>query len=139
MPKFYSEDLRERILSAYLSQSQTIEEIGEQFGVSISTVKRITQRYRTTGTVKVYLDTLGRHSVIDDKLGAQLKGWLSRMSDMALAEIKEKIQQTNGLNISLFTLWRCIKNQGLNYKKKSFHASQRDREDVKKENSISNN
>lgn len=53
MPKAYSIDFRKKILDAYLQKEGTNEELAERFKISISTVKRIAQRYKNSGEVKI--------------------------------------------------------------------------------------
>jgi transposase len=50
--KAYSEDLRIRIIKAYFSRGETMEQIALQFYVSKSFVARLIERYSKTGSVK---------------------------------------------------------------------------------------
>lgn len=55
MPKAYSIDFREKVLDAYLNHEGSNREIAKRFKISISTVKRIGQRYRNTGKIELYI------------------------------------------------------------------------------------
>ena len=49
--KAYSTDLRQKIIEAYQRGQGTQRAIAEFFGVSVSFVEKLLQRYRTTGNV----------------------------------------------------------------------------------------
>ena len=49
--KAYSTDLRQKIIEAYQRGQGTQRAIAELFGVSVSFVEKLLQRYRTTGNV----------------------------------------------------------------------------------------
>ena len=49
--KAYSTDLRQKIIEAHQRGQATQRTIAELFGVSVSFVEKLLQRYRTTGTL----------------------------------------------------------------------------------------
>jgi transposase len=66
----YSKDLRLKVLSA-IDRGIPRKEVGELFGVSLSTMERWLKRRRQTGDVNTY-EIPGRPSVT----GAALRQWL---------------------------------------------------------------
>jgi O6-methylguanine-DNA--protein-cysteine methyltransferase len=93
MPKAYGIDFRKKILEAYRNKEGTIPEISTRFKVSQSTVKRITQRYRETGDVVLYLHNAGRHELIDDADKQTLAKILVNAPYLILNEIQEKYSE----------------------------------------------
>jgi transposase len=51
MVKPYSNDLRERVVGA-VERGATVRRVAERFGVSVSSVVKWHQRYRSTGSVR---------------------------------------------------------------------------------------
>ena len=93
MPKAYSIDFRGKILDAYLKQEGSNQKIAERFKISISTVKRIGQRYRNTGKVELYINRVGRKLKITDKAKSIIKQTISTKPDASLEEIREILEK----------------------------------------------
>ncbi|MFN7097174.1 MAG: IS630 transposase-related protein [Gammaproteobacteria bacterium] len=132
MPKAYGFDFREKIFEAYTNREGSILEISKRFKVSESTVKRITQRYRETGELVLYLHRVGRHELIDEERKCTLKKILSDASDLTLREIQEKYYKHHGVKPVIAVFHRVLKDMKFTYKKKSHFAEQRLKEGVKK-------
>jgi transposase len=124
----YSLDLRERIAAAVDHQEGSIREIARIFRVSTSFIVRLLQRRRVAGT----LDPEAHGGGTPPALGADDLECLAKLvreqPDATLAQLKQR----GGFTCSLKTLWRALDGLGLTRKKKSLHASQRDRPDVQK-------
>jgi transposase len=132
MPKAYGIDLREKILESYLGKEGSLDELALRYKVSVSTIKRIAQRYRNTGEIKLYLHNAGRHELINDEGKDALIKILESHPDLTLKEIQEKFSALYGISPVIAVFHRVLKNLNFRHKKKSSYASQRDREDVKK-------
>jgi transposase len=132
MPKAYGIDLRKKILESYLCKEGSLNELASRYKVSISTIKRISQRYRNTGDVQLYLHNVGRHELINDDGKEALIKILEESPDLTLKEIQEKFAALYGISPVIAVFHRVLKNLNFKHKKKSNYASQRDREDVKK-------
>jgi transposase len=128
MGKPYSEDLRERVVAA-IEEGGTIEEVAEQYGVSISSVVRFLRSSRETGSVtpakfgghKPY--ALETHEELVRKLVAE-------QPDITLGELKaqlakEKVRWKNRESktgpgdrsryprrMSVFREWRRVQDAG---------------------------
>ena len=139
MPKAYGIDFRKKILEAYRNKEGTIPEISTRFKVSQSTVKRITQRYRETGDVVLYLHNAGRHELIDDAGKQTLEKIVVDAPDLTLNEIQEKYYQIYGIKPVIAVFHRVLKEMKFTYKKKSHFAQQRLNDDIKKKEKNSSN
>ncbi len=132
MPKSYSLDLRERVLESYEKKEGTNAEIAKRYKMSLSTVKRIVQRYKTTGAIKLYIHHAGRRPILDESGCLALEKLVSENPDSTLSELSKAYKKRYKIKLGLSLLCRVLQKLNLRYKKKSLYASQRDREDVKK-------
>lgn len=134
MPKSYSQDLRERVLEAYLKKEGTNGEIAQRFKLSLSTVKRIAQRYKATGKIELYIHHAGRRPVLDEKGCEALKKLVELKPDSTLQELSRSYAEQYDIQLGLSLICRMLQKLNLRYKKKSLYAAERDREDIKKKN-----
>ncbi len=137
MPKAYSIDLRKKVLEADENQEGTNDELAERFKISISTVKRIKQRFKTSGSIEVYINRCGRKAKLDEDAYLALKDIVSTTPDLTLKEIAHLLYQNTKISLKKSAIHNALKNLNLRYKKKSVYAIQRDREDIKKKTRVS--
>jgi transposase len=119
-----SDDLRLRIHEARQAGESTAE-VAERFGVSPAFVRRLEQRFRLTGSLAARPHGGGPAR----KLAAHeeaLRQAARERPDATPAEHKERLK----LPASRVTVWRAMRRLRLTRKKKSTHASERDRPDV---------
>jgi transposase len=117
MGKPYSNDLRERVVSA-IEAGETREEAAESYGLSLSTVGRFIRRKRETGSIcpdkfgghKQYILTPHTNRV-RELVAAQPDGTLLEYQ-AALAKEKVTVSQTG--------IFRFLRHLNLTFKKKSF-------------------
>ena len=114
MVKPYSNDLRERAVSAVI-QGKSTRSVAEQFGVAVSSVVKWSQRFRQTG------------SVAPGKMGGHRK----RVLEPHRAFIAERMAQTphltihglkdelvaRGVKVSHNAVWEFLRREGLRFKK----------------------
>jgi len=120
----FSDDLRLRIHEACQVGDSTAE-VAERFGVSTAFVRRLKQRFRQTGSLAPLPGGQGRAR----KLAAHeevLRQAVREHPDATPAEHRERLK----LPASRVTVWRTLRRLRLTRKKKSTHASERDRPDV---------
>lgn len=117
MAKRYSNDLRRKVLEAYIKQEGTIAEIATRFRVSVGYVKKILRQYRRTGTMEWIPHRPGRKPKFTPLIREQIRAWLKTQSDLTLAEIQGKLQHGEQIKVSLPSLWVVLKNMGLRLKK----------------------
>jgi len=114
MPKPYSIDLRERVVSA-VESGETCRAVGKHFGVAVSSVVKWRQRYRRTG------------SVAPGQMGGHRKPVLEPYRDFIIKRIKETPHLTlhglkgllavEGIVVSHTTVWQFLRRAGLSFKK----------------------
>src|SRR5262245_62046805 len=124
----YSMDLRERVAAAVDDHVLSLRQIAGLFRVSISFVTRLLKRRRDTGALDPDPHRGGRRRVLDAAARCRLWGLVKDHSDDTLDELRRR----GGFTCSLTTIWRALRRHGLTRKKKSMHADERDRPDVKR-------
>ena len=124
----YSLDLRERIAAAVDQHDGSIRWIARIFRVSTSFIVRLLQRRRAAGTLAPEPHRGGPPPALGPADWERLAALVGQDPDATL----EQLQQRGGFSCSLKTLWYALDDLGLTRKKKSLHATQRDRPDVKK-------
>lgn len=123
----YSSDLRERVVGAVDRGEGSQREIARRFGVSLSFVVRMLQRRRSSGGLepRPHGGGAGFKLSVDDRI--RLFGLVREHPDATLKRLKEM----GGFDCTLTTLWRTLRRCGWTRKKKSLHADERDRPEVK--------
>jgi len=124
----YSLDLRERVAAVVDDDEESIRETARIFRVSTSFIVRLFQRRRATGTLEPKPHGGGRTPALGPSDRERLAQLIQEQPDATLKQLKQR----GGFTCSLKTLWYALKRQGLTLKKKSLHASERDRPDVQK-------
>lgn len=110
-----SEDLRLRMVRA-VEAGGTVRVVAERYEVSPSTVVKLMQRVRRTG------------SVSPGKTGGQRKPLLAPYADVlteltasqkgiTLAELREAVVARGGPRVDLSTVWHMLRRLGLTHKK----------------------
>ena len=122
----YSLDLRERVAAAVDHHDGSIRWIARIFRVSTSFIVRLLQRRRTAGTLAPEPHRGGPPPALEPGDLERLAGLVREQPDATL----EQLRQRGGFQCSLKTLWFALDCLGLTRKKKSLHATQRDRPDV---------
>jgi len=120
----FSDDFRLRIHEARQDGESTAE-VAERFGVSTAFVRRLQQRFRLTGSLAPRPHGGGRAPKLAGRDG-ELRQAVAERPDATAAEHRERLE----LPASRVTVWRAMRRLGLTRKKKSIHASERDRPDV---------
>jgi transposase len=123
----YSMDLRERVAAAVDEGEGPQREIARLFRVSLSFVSRLLKRRRENGTLAPEPHGGGPPPV----LGAADRWRLIKLVEEHNDDTLEELRRRGGFDCSLTTIWRTLRRQGQTRKKKSQHADERDRPDVK--------
>lgn len=122
----YPTKVRELVLGAYDDGVVTAEIVG-RFKVSPSWARRVSQRWREEG---LRVATQQKHGP-DPKLTSvhrqQLMDLVKETPDVTLTELKECLS----IPVSISTIARALTDMKLTFKKKSVHASEQGRPDVK--------
>ena len=113
---------RKLAVEAY-ERTHDAERIADDFGVSTRTVYSLEEKKRKTGTVELQLHKRGRKKILTDENLAAIRKLIEDQNDITIDEIREKLH----LAASYSTIERAIWSMGFRLKKKSLHASERDR------------
>lgn len=123
--KPYSDDLRKKIVHAYLNKEGSFRDLAERFSVSLNFVWLLWKRYQATGSVRPKAHAGGQVSAMDKDRLSILRDLVRQQNDATLAELQEQFRQKTGLQVSTGTLSIALKKLGLSRKKKTFHATER--------------
>ena len=123
--KAYSDDLRKKIVQAYLNKEGSFRDLAERFSVSLNFVWLLWKRYQATGSVRPKPHAGGQVSVMDKDRLSILRDLVRQQNDATLPELQEQFRQQTGLQVSTGTLSLALKKLGLSRKKKTFHATER--------------
>lgn len=132
MPKSYSIDFRKKILATYLNKEGTNQEIADRFKISVSTVKRIGRRYRSTGKIELYLHKVGRKPKITNDVVKVLRQTIQITPDASLVEMRALLAKKCNIKVSIQAIYYALKRIKLTHKKKSLYAMQKDSDENKK-------
>ena len=108
-----SQDLRERIVSAYECGEGSYSELGERFSVSESVVGKLVRQWRETGSVQSQVHLRGRKPAVSGETEVALRRHLRKYPDATVLERREAL----GLKCSEKTLWQTLRKMGWRYKK----------------------
>jgi transposase len=118
-------------VEAYLEGKGTQAKIADIFGISVSTLRRYLILFESDGDVapKPYP---GRSATLDAQDLARIKRQVEAKPDIELKELCALLSQQSGKRVSVPTMCRACQRLDLRRKKKSFQASERERDEVKK-------
>jgi transposase len=109
----YSQDLRERVLSA---DDLSARQAAERFSVSVSYVIKARQRRARTG-----METTRPRGYVRPRLLAGLddviQGEVERRPSATLADLRAWLAETHGRLVSTGTMWATLRRLGLTLKK----------------------
>jgi transposase len=123
-----SNDLRERILNAVDNREGSRRELAVRFSVDVSTITRLLQLRRQTGSFQPRPHGGGTAPTLDQDAMERLRGFVEETPDATLEALKQRL----GVSGSIMIVCRALQKLGLPLKKKSPHASERDTPEVQK-------
>lgn len=116
--------LRQRILSARLSDHQSMGQIAQRFQIPKGTVQNILEHYRDWGRLDPQPHNAGRKSVFSAASLRALEGDVRKHPDATLEELRAR----SAVHASLVTFHNALKRLGFSRKKKRYvQASSADR------------
>jgi transposase len=125
----FSQDLRQRIVDTVLRGEGTIRQIAERFLVSVSSVTRLLQLYRGTGSVEPRPHGGGNPAVLTPEDLERLRELIRQQPDATLEECRQRL----GVSCSIMTISRALSRLGLPRKKKVPRCREQDRPDVREQ------
>lgn len=117
MATAYSLDLREKILTAWQNQEGSQRQIAERFKVSLTFVYNLLKRYRETGEIAPRPQGGDRRSKLKGENEHLLEELVKEKKDIYLGELKEKIFERTGIQVSESSLCRYMQKLKLRRKK----------------------
>jgi len=118
MSKAASEDLRRRVVGAYLAGEGTYEEIAARFVVGPASVDRWLNAYRTRGSYAPKPHGGGKPNKIDKEGLALLAKLVEEHPDITLAELAATYGEQRDVKLALSMVCRALQKLGLRRKKR---------------------
>ena len=131
MPKAYSIDLRERVVNAYLGSERSQEEVAELFNIGSRTLSRYLDKQRETGNMTPGVSP-GRPPILTEEDYPLVKEIVSSQPDITLENLSAEVARYTSKWVSSPVMCRICQKLNLRRKKKSFHATEADLKEVKK-------
>jgi transposase len=128
----YSIDFRQRVVAAVETGEHSLRELAELFSIHLSTIVRLLQRFRSTGSVQPKPHGGGAHPKLDAAATAGLLALVHQQPDATLAELREQL----GVDCSIVTIFRTLQRNGITRKKKTRFADERDSPRVQEQRRI---
>jgi len=126
--KYYSKDLKERVVYQRLTLGLSTMEIAKNLDMSPRVVQQVLQLYQEIGNVikdsKTYAKQ-GRCQLLDTDSVEFLLALLERKPDIYLDELAERLMEQKNVEVSLATIQRSLKMLGITTKKLSKIAAER--------------
>ena len=116
MARAYSQDLRERVLSA-TATGTSARQAAERFGVGVSTAIVWVRRARLNGERTARRQGQPRRSKLDAH-AAFLRELVARTCDITLSEMQARLREERGVSAGIGTLSRFFGRQDYSWKKK---------------------
>ncbi len=115
-------EARELLVKGY-EKTGDAKAIAAAYSVSERTVYRLAQQKRETGSVAVRTSQRGRKESLTKEDKENIRKMMDETPDSTVNEILEELQ----LSVSYSTVERAINGMGYTLKKKTLHASERER------------
>jgi transposase len=115
----YSNDFRQKLVQAYEAGRGSQRALARLFGVSLSFVQELLQRYRQTGSVAPKPHGGGKPSKVAPH-GAEIVRLHTEQPDASLAERCEQLAKAAHVRVSRMTMSRALERLELTRKKRLF-------------------
>lgn len=113
----YSLDLREKVIQAYEQGRGSQRALATVFGVSREFVEQLWRRYRTTGEFAPKPHGGGQRPRLDARAEALLRQWVGEQPDVTLEELRTRLHEARGIEVSASALCRALQRLELARKK----------------------
>jgi len=113
---------REKLISAH-EKGYKSKDLSEIFRISVSSVNRMIRQKKVTGSCELKTHNYGRKASLSKMELKQISELVQKYCDITVDEVIEKLS----LKVSNETVRKAIIKMGYVYKKKSLHATERER------------
>jgi transposase len=118
MGKAYSDDLRRKVLERHEKGEDTLEDLADQFGVSLGWAYKISAAFSRTGKMERSLPArVGRKRKATPEIEQFISETVRARSDITLAELQAMLYEKQQLELSIGALWNLVDRLGLRFKK----------------------
>ena len=117
MAKSYGDDLRRKLLQAYDRGEGTLGQLAQRFSVSTPWAWKISAQRKRSGQMERVEQRRGGSRKVSDEVKERLRVWVQAQPDATLAELQQKLKQTQHLQVSIGHLWQVLRQMGLRLKK----------------------
>ena len=104
-------------MQAYDKGKGTLQELADQFEVSLGWAKKVSARRTRTGQIDLLPWRRGPKSRVTPAVQQWLGKQIAQQPDLTLMELQERLQQKQGLRLSIGRLWLALQQMGLRLKK----------------------
>ena len=118
MPAPLSLDLRQRIVTRYLSGQGTYEDVADHFSVGKASVVRFVSQYRRSGRLEPKAATGGQESKLNEKALATLRSLVEEQPDRTVYELAVALEEQTGISVGTSTISRGLAKLRLTRKKR---------------------
>ena len=118
MARAYSQDLRDRVLSA-TAEGSSARGAADRFGIGIKTAIEWVRRARETGETAARRQGQPKGSRLDEH-DMFLRGLVAETDDITLAEMQVRLREERGVTVGITTLRRFFDGRGLPFKRRTF-------------------
>ena len=119
MTRPYSNDLRERVVSAVLA-GDSCRAVAARFGVAVSSVVKWSQRYRATGSVAPGKMGGHRRRVLEPHRAFIIER-IKQTPHLTLHRLKDELA-ARGVVVSHNAVWQFLRREGLRFKKNTVRS-----------------
>ena len=113
MARPYSNDLRRKFLQAYDEGEGTLEELAEQFRVSLGWAKKISARRTRTGAMNAPVWRHGPESRVTAGVQQWMRERVRQQPDLTLRELQQRLEESKHLRLSIGRIWLALRQIGL--------------------------
>ena len=122
MAKWYGDDLRRKLLQAYDGGKERWRKLAQRFTVSVPWAWKISAQRKRSGQMERVEQRRGGGRKVTAEVEQRLRGWVQAQPDLTLAELQQKMEKVQHLQVSIGRLWQMLRQMGLRPKKKSLHS-----------------
>lgn len=111
-----SADLRKRLIAG-VEGGASRRAVADRFGVVASTVTKLVQRLKRTGSLAPARQGGDRRSARVEAHAEEILALVAGRPDITLAEIAAQLEAAHGERFVVSTIWRCLDRHGMTFKK----------------------